>query len=252
MSISKAKLEAFIDKISDFESLILEDKILVFGYYLQKKERSDNFNHKPIEECFSLLDFSKPTNINSRLRGLENKKLLVKHKTGYRIERIKVKSIETEILGKPKLKEISANLEKLPALLKKPESDYVQEVLNCLKVEAYHAAIILMWVITISHLRNFVLAFKLNEFNTSLSKHTKYQKKGLAVSKYDDFEEINEKDFLDLLKNANIISKGRHKLLDEKLRIRNTYAHPSSLTLTDTKTISFIEDLINDIITKIK
>lgn len=252
MSVSKAKLEAFIDNIEDLESLTLEDKILVFGYYLQKKEKLQNFNHKPIEECFTLLDFTKPTNINSRLRGFETKKMVVKHKAGYRVERTKVKSIETDILGKPKLKEISTNLEKLPTLLKKPESDYVKEVINCLTVEAYHAAIVLMWVITISHLQNFVLAFKLNEFNTSLSKHTKYQKKGLAVSKYDDFEEINEKDFLDLLKNSNIISKGRHKLLDEKLGIRNTYAHPSSLTLTDTKTISFIEDLINDIITKIK
>lgn len=238
--------------MSGFESLILEDKILVFGYYLQKKEKFDNFNHIQIETCFTLLDFTKPTNINSRLRGFETKKILVKYKTGYRVERTKVKSIETEILGKPKLKEISANLEKLPALLKKPEGDYVKEVIDCLKVEAYHAAIVLMWVITISHLRNFVLSFKLNEFNISLSRHTRYQRRGLTISKYDDFEEIKEDDFLDLLKSTNIISKGRRRLLGEKLGIRNTYAHPSPLTLTDTKTISFIEDLINDIITKIK
>jgi len=252
MSISKAKLESFIENISDFESLILEDKILVFGYYLQKKEKFENFNHKSIEECFSLLDFTKPKNINSRLHGLESKKKLVIYETGYRVERTKIKSIETDILGKPKLKEISSNLQKLPALLKKPESDYVKEVIDCLKVEAHHAAIVLMWIITISHLRNFILSFKLNEFNTSLSRHTRYQRRSLTISKYDDFEEIKEEDFLDLLKSTTIISKGRRKLLGEKLGIRNTYAHPSPLTLTDTKTFSFIEDLINDIITKIK
>lgn len=252
MPVSKAKLEAFINNIENFESLSLEDQILVFGYYLQNKEKLENFIHKYIEECFALLDFSKPANINSRLRGLENKKMIVKHKDGYRVERTKVKSIETDILGKPKLKEVSKNLEKLPTLLKKPESDYVKEVIDCLKVEAYHAAIVLTWVITISHLQNFVLAFKLTEFNTSLSKHTKYQKKSLVISEYDNFEEIKENDFLELLKNANIISRGQHKLLDEKLGIRNTHAHPSTLTLTDTKTISFIEDLIDDIITKIK
>ncbi|MCH7561143.1 MAG: hypothetical protein IIC67_07235, partial [Thaumarchaeota archaeon] len=63
---------------------------------------------------------------------------------------------------------------------------------------------------------------------------------------------IKETDFLAILKNIGSLSKTRHKLLEEKLGIRNTYAHPSSLTLTETKTISFIEDLINDIITKIK
>lgn len=251
MSISTAKLEAFIDNISNFESLILEDKILVFGYYLQKKEKFENFNHKPIEECFSSLDFSKPTNINSRLRGLESKKKVVKHKSGYRVERTKLKSIETDILGKQKLKIISSNLENLPNLLKSPEKEYVDEVIGCLRIDAYHAAIVLMWSISVSHLRNYVLAYKLTEFNSSLTRNTKYAKKKLTISKYDDFEEIGDADFLDLLKNSKITSKNQHKLLEEKIGIRNTYAHPTSLTLTDNKTNSFIEDLVNDIIKKI-
>lgn len=251
MSISTAKLEAFIDNILNFESLILEDKILVFGYYLQKKEKFENFNHKPIEECFSSLDFSKPTNINSRLRGLESKKKVVKHKSGYRAERTKLKSIETDILGKQKLKIISSNLENLPNLLKSPEKEYVDEVIGCLRIDAYHAAIVLMWSISVSHLRNYVLAYKLTEFNSSLTRNTKYAKKKLTISKYDDFEEIGDADFLDLLKNSKITSKNQHKLLEEKIGIRNTYAHPTSLTLTDNKTNSFIEDLVNDIIKKI-
>lgn len=42
MSISIAKLTSFIDNVSNFESLSLEDKILVFGYYLQKKQTFGN------------------------------------------------------------------------------------------------------------------------------------------------------------------------------------------------------------------
>lgn len=252
MAISATKLEAFIDNISDFESLNLEDEILVFGYYLQKKEQLENFNHKNIEECFLLLDLNNPTNITSRLMNLESKKMIVINKTGYRVERKKVKSIETDILGKPKLKEISSDLEKLPKLLKKPESDYVLEVINCLKVDAWHAAIVLMWVIAVSYLQNFVFTHKLNEFNIALANHSKYNKKSFTITKMDDFEEINEYDFLELLKSVQIINKSKHKLLHEKLGIRNTYAHPTTMTLTDTKTISFIEDLIIDIITKIK
>jgi hypothetical protein len=230
----------------------LEDQILVFCYFLQKKEAYSSITHRDLEQCFQVLDLSLPTNINSRLCKIEIKKQLVKSNGGYRVERTKIKNIENDILGKPKLKEISDNLEKLPTLLKKPESDYVKEVINCLKIDAYHAAVILMWVVTISHLRNYVLAFKLKEFNSSLSLRLKYKKKGFTISEYEDFEEIKEMEFLEILKNIGSISKTRHKLLEEKLGIRNTYAHPSPLSLTDAKTVSFIEDLINDIITKIK
>lgn len=230
----------------------MEDQILVFGYYLQKKEKFQNFQHNDIENCFSLVDFQQPTNINSRLRGLKNKQMLVENNGGYRVERTKTKTIEIDILGKPKLKAISSNLESLPKLLKEPEKQYVAEAVGCLKIDAYHAALILMWTITLSHLRNYVLAYKLNEFNIALSNNPKYVKKNLIIIKYDDFEDIGDFDFLSLLRDSGIVSKNQFKLLNEKLGIRNTYAHPVTLTLTDSKTISFIEDLINDIITKIK
>ena len=252
MEININKLKSFVDDISDFELLILEEQILVFCYFLQKNETYTSIKPKDLKQCFHTLDLSLPTNIPLRLRGMKNKKQLLKTNDGYRVERTEIKNIENEIFKKPKLKKISKDLERLPVLLKKPESDYVKEVINCLKIEAYHAAIVLMWIVTISHLRNHVLHVKLKEFNSSPSFHTKNKKKGLMIINYEDFEEIKEDEFLEILKNIGSINKTRCRLLKEKLGIRNTYAHPSSLSLTDTKTISFIEDLISEIITKIK
>ena len=252
MEFNTDKLKSFVNSISDFESLTLEGQILVFCYFLQKNKTYPSIKPNDLKQCFQTSDLSSPTNIHSRLRGMKNKKQLLKTSDGYRVERTEIKNIENKILKKPKLKEISNNLERLPALLKKPESDYVKEVIDCLKIEAYHAAIILMWVVTISYLRNYVLDVKLEEFNSSPLLHIKNKKKGLMIVSYDDFEEIKENEFLDILKNIGSINRTRCRLLKEKLGIRNTYAHPSPSSLTDAKTISFIEDLINEIIIKIK
>ena len=113
MEISESDLESFVNTISNFESLSLEDQIFIFCYFLQKNTKFSTFNHKDVEQCFQLLNLSLPTNINSRLRNFENnkpKKQLIKINGGYRVERTKIKSIETNILGKPKLKEISNDL----------------------------------------------------------------------------------------------------------------------------------------------
>lgn len=252
MSINPQKLESYTETISNFEKLKLEVQIIVFGYYLQQKEKLSNFEHKLIQKCFELSDFTTPTNIASRLQKLEVKHWLVKNNGGYRVERTTLKTFEANILGKPQLKIISSKLESLPNLLKTPEKEYVDEVLGCLSIDAYHAAIVLMWSITISHLRNFIIDYKIPEFNNALSNHTKNSLRNLSISKYDDFENIGDHDFLEIIKSLNLTSKNQHKLLKEKLDIRNTYAHPNTLTLTDNKTNSFIEDLINDIISKIQ
>jgi len=251
MSVNAPKIESYVEAISNFEKLNLEQQIIVFGYYLQKKEKRPNFEHKIIQKCFELIDSSIPKNIASRLQKLEEKHWLVKNNGGYRVERTILKSCEANILGQPQLKIISSKLESLPTLLKTPEKEYVSEVIGCLRIDAYHASIVLMWSITISHLRNFIIDHKVLEFNTALLKHPKNSLKKLSISKYDDFENIGDHDFLEILNSLNIISKNQHKLLKEKLDIRNTYAHPNTMTLTVNKTNSFIEDLVNDIITKI-
>lgn len=249
--MNEGRFIKFVEEIPQIETLKDGDLIEVFGYYCDVIENNP-FNAKMLEGCFIVAVLSVPTNISSRLIELEKKSRVVKSNGNYKIERINRKRIEFEMLKKPKLKQISLSLEKLPSQLQQPESNYVSEAINCLKIEAYHAAIVLMWTTTMSHLRNYVISYKQQEFNSALANHTRYNKKQLQISKFEDFEEIKERDYLDLMKSSNVITSSQHKLLCEKLDIRNMFAHPTTLTLTENKTISFIEDLINDIITKIK
>lgn len=135
--------------------------------------------------------------------------------------------------------------------MKKPEKDFFKEALDCLGVKAWRAVIVLVWIITMDHLQNYVMNKKLREFNNVLSTPPGYKKIKPVVNK-EDFEEIKESDFIHVLRTAKIISKNQNKILEQRLDFRNTYAHASSQTLHETTATSFVEDLIDNIVLKIK
>jgi len=60
---------------------------------------------------------------------------------------------------------------------------------------------------------------------------------------------MKESDFVTMLKTAKIITQNQHKILKNKLDDRNSYAHPSSLQISPSKALDFIEDLTKNIIT---
>ena len=46
------------------------------------------------------------------------------------------------------------------------------------------------------------------------------------------------------------ISKDVRKILDTSLGVRNSCAHPSGITVKNTKVISFVEDLVDNVVLK--
>lgn len=50
--------------------------------------------------------------------------------------------------------------------------------------------------------------------------------------------------------NATFNSNDVRKILDEKLGFRNSCAHPSSIAVGDSKALSFVEDLVDNVIAK--
>jgi hypothetical protein len=98
------------------------------------------------------------------------------------------------------------------------------------------------------HLYDYVLKNKLTAFNVELAK--KGWKLTAIISK-DDFSEIKkEKDFIEICRAANVFNNDVRKILDEKLGIRNTAGHPSTVTVRGNKAASFIEDLVENVILK--
>jgi hypothetical protein len=71
-----------------------------------------------------------------------------------------------------------------------------------------------------------------------------------AVVNKDDFGDIPEGKLIEFCRSAKIISNDVRKILDTKLGIRNTCAHPSGVQILEAKAVDFIDDLVNNVILK--
>ena len=71
-----------------------------------------------------------------------------------------------------------------------------------------------------------------------------------VINTKDDFGDLKESVFIEACRGANIITNDIRKILDTKLGIRNSFAHPSTIMLPKSKALEFIEDLVNNVISK--
>ena len=113
-------------------------------------------------------------------------------------------------------------------------------------------SILVMWLLAVDHLQRFVIAHKLTEFNAAMLARTEYRNTS-PIGGQDDFSELRkEKHFVELLGSARIVSHDMKKLLEEKLDFRNTCAHPNTIFVSDTKVVSFVEDLVHNVILRLR
>lgn len=107
----------------------------------------------------------------------------------------------------------------------------------------------MVWLMTVDHLQRYVLAHKLNEFNTAWAARPDCH--GRNITTQDDFLEIrDESAFIEILRSATIVTKDVRRILDEKLGFRNTCAHPNDIVIPDSKVLATIEDLVYNVLQK--
>lgn len=250
--MNKEKLKKFVKSIPDFSELLLEDQIVYFGYYLENQEKLESFKHLNIDECFLNTSLPKPLNIISRLKKLvaKPKKRLIVYKGGYRVSYNEGIKLDEIVKGDIPYLSISKTLNDLPKVLSKSaEQSLLREAIKCYRIKAWRAVLVLVWILTMDHMQDYIIKNKLKKFNVALQANPKYH---CQITKKEDFEAVKESDFILVLRQTNLISKNQKKILDNKLDIRNSYAHPSTLTLNQSKTLDFIEDLINNVVSTIK
>ncbi len=134
-------------------------------------------------------------------------------------------------------------------LIDRQRREFLAEAISCLEVRARRATLMMSWIAALDHMYDYALRRELTKFNSALEKQSGKLGK-LTIKTKDDFGEMKESEFIAICRSAGIITNDVRKILDEKLGFRNSCAHPSSIAVGDSKVLSFVEDLVDNIITK--
>jgi hypothetical protein len=204
------------------------------GTYLAMFNEERVALEKDIIDLFGLLQHDDPK-IERIKKGFEDSLKILKAKANYKGKAKALKEI-ADLLDELEVELHSLNASKNPKskvskelrgiLFKIPPSakrKFLEEAINCYEVGACRASIIMTWILIMDTLQEYILAEKLNEFNSALSRQ-----QGLRINRItsiDDFTELNEAKFIEICRSATIITHDIRKILDEKLGFRNSCAH---------------------------
>ena len=244
------KVTDLLDSISGFQDLSRKEQIKIISFFYTVENQVNDFSAAQISKTFLEHSLHAPANISRDLNELtmSKTKILIKKTKGYSFERSAKKSLE-ELYLKKNSPPLKSNLRELISKLNSVEQQlFLEECIACFEVGAYRSAIVMCWLLAMDTIYEYIIRQKLVEFNEAVQSHGKY-KKVIVVDK-DQFTEFKESDFIELLRVARLITNDIRKILIEKLDLRNTCAHPNAILVRETKSISFIEDLVENVILK--
>lgn len=253
----------FLNQIGNLRDFSRKSLILLIAYYLRKYKGIIEFNASDLKECFRDAYLKLPSNLIKLTKELskgKNSPLLKVNKERFSLSIDGLKEVESYLTSErqnPATIEsfIESAITYLEKIISKVEEEnkrrFLAEAIACIGVRAKRATIIMSWLVALDHLYDYILTKKLKDFNSALFKRNDRFNKIQIISK-DDFSDIKESVFIEVCRSAKIVSNDVRKILDEKLGIRNTCAHPSAVEIHDSKVINFIEDIVDNIIVKYK
>ena len=252
----------FLSQFDQAAGFSRKSLVLLFAYYLRKEEAKPEFNLADIRICFQeallMPNSHLSAIITQQIKGKAAVLIPGSKKNYYSLSIFGLKEVEEAIARKPSTQPMRnafldvavPYLQRTIAKVKDEERRiFLAEAISCIGVEARRATIVMTWIAVIDHLYEYILLKKLIDFNTALSRRPDKYSRVTVVTK-DDFEDIKEKVFIEVVRSAGIVTNDVRKILDEKLGIRNTCAHPSTVIIHDAKVVNFIEDLIDNVIVK--
>ncbi len=254
----REELNAFLAQIPDWQNTSAGELIPYFVYFLTVVREQEAASIAQVRECFDLVRLKKYSNIPTYLsRNSTRKKgkrpVFIKMSSGYQLERVHEEELGKTLQSGPARTEATHALNNLLVqLVDRDEKTFLQEAIDCYAIDARRAAIVMIWILTVHHLYKYILKHKLPAFNTALANVKDKRVKIQKVTCVDDFSEIPESIFIQVSRSAKLISNDVRKILDVKLGIRNSYAHPSAVLISQVKTTDFIIDLIQNAIVKYK
>ncbi|MBB5360413.1 hypothetical protein HDE76_003657 [Rhodanobacter sp. ANJX3] len=142
--------------------------------------------------------------------------------------------------------EVENDVATLKALISKvgdtDVSDYLEEALKCLQVNALRATVVFVWSGAVKKIRDDVFACGAVNVNVAVQKH---DQKAKTINKVDDLVLIKEVTLLLASQELGLYDKNQKLVLEEGLNLRNKCGHAGKYKVGPKKVSSFIEDLIS-------
>lgn len=241
-----------LETVSDFDNQTKKDQVKLIAFFFCVENNKQFFKINDISNEFEKNSLTKPSNISSEISRLKKSKpkILIETKEGLSFHRTAKKELDDTYLGIKHKREVSNTLRDLIIELTGSEQKkYLEEAISCFEIKAFRASIIMTWLLAMDVIYEFILIPKnLTVFNLAIQTHGKYKK--ITISIKDDFSNIKESDFIELLRVSKLTTNDVRKILDEKLGVRNSCAHPNTIEILDYKAIGFIQDLVTNVVKK--
>lgn len=243
----------FVEAIRNIHALSKVDQTLLFGWYLHVHKGLTEFSSSKLKEVFQKASMECP-DLSVYLPRLASKKppQVRRNRDLYRLDEREKRRFDTRYGHAPATVAVTSLLTGLPAQVPDlAERAFLMEALNCYKVKAYRASIVMTWNLAFDHVRRWVLSdpTRLADFNASLQ--IKYPKKGLTVIKIEQFEDLKEAEIVETLKHSKVTSANIADILGEKLKKRNRVAHPSTVEVTQAQADDVVTDLVLNVVLKL-
>jgi hypothetical protein len=246
------KLHELVDQVADFDKLQPREKIRLFAWYLHTHKGVEHFGSDNIRACFKELHLP-PGDVGKyvlRMAAMSTPDL-VRERPGFKLTRTVRSQLDAKYGDQPSIQAVSKLLNELP--VKVPdiaEKIFLSEAIDCYRVRAYRACIVMSWNLAFDHLLRWILKdpSRLAAFNAAIPR--KYPKRaGVIVTGYDDFaDEFKEFEIIEVCNTAQTVNGNVIRILKEKLVKRNLAAHPSSVIVIQPQADDVVTDLINNVV----
>jgi hypothetical protein len=250
-------------QLAEFKTLVTEyskkghpEKITLLGWFLHAHGQQEHFSAANVKSCYDKLHDPCPSSLSGYFLNLVTQKVLLKNSSGYRLSGTTRDVLDGKYKATGYKVQITQLLQGLPQKIPDlAERTYLNEALICYEHGAFRAAVVMTWNLAYHHLCDFVLTQRRDDFNNRWYKKLPGQHKNgqRSVVVMDDFmEELKESEVIAICKDEGIITKDIWKIMDDKLGRRNSAAHASSVSIDQLQADAFIDDLVKNVVLKIK
>jgi hypothetical protein len=250
-----AALDQFLRSLGDTRAITDAEFVALLIYFLTESETAtqEYATAAMVESCFRDCGLTPPARLPQNLSEGVSKGRYVKAppgKQGYKLQRHYRDELSARIKPETEKAQVHPELRKLESRVTGPQKGFLKETIDCFEAGANRATIILCWILAIDHICDYTFKKHLKEFNTALPKQTDKRIRVTEIKVKDDFSEIPENKLIEILRSAGVISNDVRKILDEKLGVRNSCAHPSGIAIKPSKVIEFVDDLVENVVLK--